>query len=82
MFLGRSSELSASRAFPILADFETPLQLSRWESDMAVSYKRDIVRNGRGATKVPRSAARCFKASLEFFPRRIEAIGSQALEPG
>jgi hypothetical protein len=63
-----ADEISASRAFPVLADFETPFQLSRWESDVVLSVEKDTVRGGVGAMRVPLSTARYSKASLEFFP--------------
>jgi len=68
LFLALSDEISASRAFPVLADFETPFQLSRWDSDVVLSVERDTVREGAGALRVPLSTARYSKASLEFFP--------------
>ncbi|MFC1639136.1 hypothetical protein ACFL3B_00045 [Gemmatimonadota bacterium] len=63
-----SDEIAASRAFPVLSDFETPFQLSRWESDVVLSVERNTVRAGTGALRVPLSTARYSKASLEFFP--------------
>ncbi len=63
-----SDELSASKAFPVLADFETPFQLSRWESDVPLSLERGIVRHGKGAMRVPLSTALYSTASLVYFP--------------
>lgn len=68
LLVALADEISASRAFPVLADFETPFQLSRWESDGTLSVERDIVRNGRRALKVPLSTARYSKVNLQFFP--------------
>jgi len=72
-----SDEYSASRAFPILADFETPFQLSRWESDVELSLEREIVREGTGAMRVPLSTARYSTASLQYFEG--DWTGSSAL---
>jgi len=63
-----ADEISAAKAFPVLADFETPFQLSRWESDVVLSVEGDTVREGTGALRVPLSTARYSKASLEYFP--------------
>jgi VanZ family protein len=68
LFVALSDEISASRTFPALSDFETPFQLSRWESDVVLSVERDTVREGDGALRVPLSTAQYSKASLEFFP--------------
>ena len=39
--------------FPVLADFEGPLQLTRWDTKLArLSYSRHVVRHGQGAMKV------------------------------
>ena len=68
LLVALSDEILASRAFPVLADFETPFQLSRWESDVVLSVERGTVREGTGALRVPLSTARYSTASLEFFP--------------
>ena len=68
LFVALSDEISAARAFPVLSDFETPFQLSRWESDVVLSVEKDIVREGTGALRVPLSTARYSTASLEYFP--------------
>jgi len=63
-----SDEISASRTFPVLSDFETPFQLSRWTSDVVLTIERNTVREGDGALKVPLSTARYSTASLQYFP--------------
>lgn len=67
-FAALSDEFSASRSFPMLSDFETPFQLSRWESDVVLSFENDTVRKGDGALRVPLSTARYSTASLQYFP--------------
>jgi hypothetical protein len=73
-----SDEFSASQAFPVLADFETPFQLSRWGSDVELSIEREFVRRGSGAMRVPLSTARYSTAGLQYFPGDWSAASSLA----
>jgi hypothetical protein len=67
LYAALSDEYSAARAFPVLADFETPFQLSRWESDVELSVERVHVRFGEGAMRVPLSTDLYSTAGLRYF---------------
>jgi hypothetical protein len=78
-------ERAASRAFPVLADFETPFQLDRWESDVDLSIETEIVRDGSGALRIPFSTERYSRASLKHFPgywRGRVALRASIFNPG
>lgn len=74
-----SDEYSASRAFPVLSDFETPFQISRWTSDVELSIEREHVRYGNGAMRVPLSTERYSTASLKYFPSDWSGASSLAV---
>jgi hypothetical protein len=56
--------------FPVLSDFETPFELTRWSSRSAISIDHGIARQGRASLRIPLSTEEYSGASLEHFPSR------------
>lgn len=63
-----SDELIAWHQFPVLSDFETPFEKSRWVDSRQLSIERKIVRKGKKSMKVKLSTAKYSGTSLFFFP--------------
>ena len=61
-------EYKAKAALPILGDFETSLELGRWESDGELTLVSEPVRHGKGALAVELSTAAYSGLSLQYFP--------------
>ena len=58
----------AARQFPVLADFETPFEHSRWNSSDQLQEERAIVRHGKKSVRVQLSTNRFSGIGLFFFP--------------
>lgn len=65
-------ERLAEQQFPILANFETPLEKGRWVDQRQVAIERNIVRQGKNSLRVNLSTARYSGASLVYFPGNWE----------
>lgn len=63
-----SDEIQAYREFPLLADFESQLELSRWQGDAVRSLSRKHAFHSGNALRVELSTARYSSLSLEHFP--------------
>jgi len=63
-----ADELVARRQFPVLSDFETPFEESRWLDNRQLSLERAIVRSGKRSMKVKLSTANYSGTSLVYFP--------------
>lgn len=61
-------EHQAQRQFPLLADFESPFELSRWLYPRQLQYENTVVRHGRRAARVQLSTARYSGIALFHFP--------------
>ena len=61
-------EWVARKQFPVLADFETPFEQTRFKDVRQVHREQNIVRHGRYALKVQLSTARYSGISLFYFP--------------
>jgi len=63
-----ADELIARKQFPVLADFETPFEIERWESSSTLTIDREIVRHGKASMKVPLSTAQYSGVALKYSP--------------
>lgn len=61
-------EYTARNQFPLLADFETPYELGRWQSRHRIYRQQDIVRHGRYGLRVQLSTAKYSGTGLFYFP--------------
>jgi VanZ family protein len=61
-------EYRAWRDFPVLSDFESFLDVSRWSGKGRVSRVRDPVKNGRYALMVPLNTDKYSGVALQHFP--------------
>jgi len=52
LVLSLADEYTASRQFPLLAGFETPLEIERWWADGEIEVTRDVQRSGRFSLRV------------------------------
>jgi hypothetical protein len=62
-------EYYAARQFPVLSDFETPFERSRWVNVDQLREEREIVRHGRKSVRVQLSTAKYSGIALFHFPR-------------
>ena len=62
-------EQQARRQFPLLADFESPYELSRWFYWKQLRLENQIVRHGRSSARVQLSTAKYSGIALFHFPR-------------
>ena len=61
-------EFRAEADFPILADFESTAELTRWSSDVEVSIAHDLAFNGRQSLKAVLGTSQYSGLSLNHFP--------------
>lgn len=61
-------EWRAWQQFPVLADFETPLELDRWSGNAELTIDRSIARSGRASLKLALTTAEYSGAEIEYFP--------------
>jgi hypothetical protein len=66
--LALTDECQAARQFPVLADFETPWETSRWGGDAEFTRDRRFTRNGRYSLKVELNTTTYSGVSLNYFP--------------
>lgn len=64
-----SDEWLARTAFPVLADFETPFELGRWEGDAQIAIDRSQAAHGRAALRVELGTSTYSGLALIHFPR-------------
>ncbi len=62
-------EHQARRQFPLLADFESPSELSRWFYWKQLRLEHQIVRHGRASARLQLSTAKYSGIALLHFPR-------------
>lgn len=75
----------ASRQFPVLSDFETPFERSRWVNARQLQPEASLVRHGRRAVRVRLSTAKYSGVSLFYFPgdwRGYEWVRFSVYNPG
>lgn len=68
--LGRAlfDEYLSIKQFPVLSDFETPLELERWTGNARLSMTQDFVTHGRYSLKAELTSDQYSGFFLRFFP--------------
>jgi hypothetical protein len=55
--------------FPVLSDFETPFEASRWDGDARFSVDRSVARHGKASLRVDMDTSLYSGVALVYFPR-------------
>ncbi len=63
-----TDEAIAKTQFPVLADFETPFEVTRWQSRYKLTIDHTIVRHGRASLKAQLTSAIYSAIVLNHFP--------------
>lgn len=66
-------EFHAEENFPILADFESSAEVSRWSSDVKISVAEDVAFNGNQSLKAELDTSQYSGLSLNHFPGNWQA---------
>ena len=66
--LALADEFRASRKFPILSDFESDLELSRWSGDEKFLRNKEIVFHGKSSLFITFGTSKYSGVSLKYFP--------------
>ena len=68
--LGRSllDEAIAKSQFPVLADFETPFEVDRWQEKWRINIDDKVSRNGQHGLRVNLTPAKYSGVSFKYFP--------------
>ncbi len=69
LLLALLDEALARHQFPMLDDFETPLELSRWDSRAPLAISDKQARHGRHSLQVRFTTERYSTVGLRYFPR-------------
>lgn len=69
-------EYQAEKQFPVLGDFESSLELSRWSGESKRNLSEDHVVHGHKSLKVELTTARYSGISLNYFPENWSAFDS------
>jgi len=70
----------ARAQFPLLSDFETPFEKSRWEGDARASVDHSVARHGDASLRVEMEPSLYSGVSLVYFPQNWAAYHSLRLE--
>ncbi len=62
-------EAIARIQFPVLSDFETPFEQSRWDGNARLSMDRSVARHGNASLRVDMDTSEYSGAFLVYFPR-------------
>ncbi len=63
-----TDEYIAGKIFPVLSNFENPLEMSRWECKTGCSIVKGVALDGGGSLKVPLETTLYSGISLKYFP--------------
>lgn len=61
-------DVIAIQQFPVLSDFETPFEVTRWHSRSRIEIDRQLSRHGKASLKVPLVTTKYSGAELQHFP--------------
>ncbi len=68
MFISFIDEVNARNQFPILSDFETPLEISRWSDENEMEEETIIIIQGKSSLKVVLNTEEYAGITLKHFP--------------
>jgi len=77
-------ERLAMKQFPLLSDFETVVELGRWEGNAHLSISQDVVSHGASSLKMELTSERYSGLFLKFFPedwRRFKRLTFDMFNP-
>jgi hypothetical protein len=66
--IAMTDELIADAEFPVLSDFETPFEKTRWAGGAQMKISNEAVYKGRSSLKVMLDTSRYSGVALEYFP--------------
>jgi VanZ family protein len=84
LFYACLDEYRAKRDFPLLADFESSLELSRWEKTKKIKRVKDPVASGNWSLKVLLGGEKYSGIALHYFPgnwQRMQELRFQVFNP-
>ena len=65
-FLSLADEYIATRQFPVLASFETPLEINRWQADGKICISNNIRQSGNSSLKIEFTTKRYSAVTLRY----------------
>lgn len=77
-------EMAARSGFPVLSDFETPLERSRWEGGARFEVDSTVARHGKASLRVEMDTSLYSGVSLAYFPgdwRGYRYLAIEVLNP-
>jgi len=63
-----ADEVLALSQFPLLSDFETPLEIDRWQNHSQLQVKKGLSRNGKCSMQVELTTSKYSGVALKYFP--------------
>jgi VanZ family protein len=68
-FFELADEVNAKRQFPVLSDFESDIEITRWSGDAKKSISDEFVFTGKHSLRVDLSTEKYSGVALSYFPR-------------
>ena len=65
-FLSLADEYIAARQFPVLASFETPLEINRWQADGKICISDNVRRSGNSSLKIEFTTKRYSAVTIRY----------------
>lgn len=78
--LAVTDEIIAKIQFPLLADFETPFEKSRWQKNEGMKVSQRHARNGKSSLEVTLRTGKYSGANLRYFPADWSPFNNLKLE--
>jgi VanZ family protein len=75
-----TDEWIARKDFPVLSDFETPMEASRWNGGAEIEISRDVAQSRRSSLKVFLNTSKYSGTFLEYFPRNWKGYSALSFE--
>ncbi len=75
-----TDEWIARKDFPVLSDFETPMEASRWNGGAEIEISRDVAQSSRSSLKVLLNTSKYSGTFLEYFPRNWQGFSVLSFE--
>ncbi len=65
-----SDEIIALAQFPLLSDFETPMEVNRWQNHSQLKLENGLARHGEKSLRVVLTTSKYSGVSLKYFPAK------------